>query len=295
MFNFRSFDLRKFWQRVLTIVVYAPAVVIALYFGELLFFITVLAGVFISLLEIYNMYNLYSQKHHDNFYYGYLLAVLLLLAVYLPEGRYTWENNIFLLLSAAVIVFFVLELFCKKIFFLRSGFFYLLRSVLYTGLMYVHLILLRAQPQGFEYCLYLFGVIWANDILAYLVGVVFGRHPLAPDISPKKSLEGSAGGLAGAIVVSVLFSMFTGLSFSVGGWPVTINALPINVGQAVFLGAAISIFAQMGDLIESLLKRALQVKDSGSLLPGHGGVLDRMDSFVLTFPIFYYFVVYFVR
>ncbi|MDR1453414.1 MAG: phosphatidate cytidylyltransferase [Candidatus Margulisbacteria bacterium] len=295
MLNFRSFNLRKFWQRVLTIAVYAPVVVAALYFGEQLFFIAVLLGVFVSLLEIYNMYNLYSQKHHDNFYYGYLLAALLLLAVYLPEGRYTWENNIFLLLSAAVIGFFVLELFCKKIFFLRSGFFYLLRSVLYTGLMYVHLILLRARPQGFEYCLYLFGVIWANDILAYLVGIVFGRHPLAPDISPKKSLEGAAGGLSGAIIASVLFSTFEGLSFSIGGWPVTINALPINVWQAVFLGAAISIFAQMGDLIESLLKRALQAKDSGQLLPGHGGVLDRMDSFVLTFPIFYYFVVYFVR
>jgi phosphatidate cytidylyltransferase len=293
--NFHSFDLRKFWQRVLTIVVYAPAVVVALYFGDLLFFIAVLVGVFISLLEIYNMYNLYLQKHHDNFYYGYLLTVLLLLAVYLQEGRYTWENNIFLLLSAAVIGFLVLELFCKKIFFLRNGFFYLLRSVLYTGLMYVHLILLRAQPQGFEYCLYLFGVIWANDILAYLVGIVFGRHRLAPDISPKKSWEGSAGGLCGAVLVSVLFSWFKGWDFSVGGWPVIISGLRISVWQAVFLGAAISVFAQMGDLIESLLKRALQAKDSGSLLPGHGGVLDRMDSFVLTFPIFYYFVVYFVR
>jgi phosphatidate cytidylyltransferase len=295
MFNFRSFNWRKFWQRVLTIVIYAPAVVAALYFGELLFFIAVLVGVLISLLEIYNMYNLYSRRHYDNFYYGYLLAVLLLLAVYLQEGRYTWENALFLALSAAVIVFFVLELFCKKIFFLRSGLFYLLRSALYTGLMYVHLILLRAQPRGFEYCLYLFGVVWANDILAYLVGIVFGRHSLAPDISPKKSLEGSAGGLVGAIIVSILFSMFEGVNFSVGGWPVVINALPINVWQAAFLGAALSIFAQMGDLIESLLKRALQVKDSGRFLPGHGGVLDRMDSFVLTFPIFYYFVVYFVR
>ncbi|MDR1113921.1 MAG: phosphatidate cytidylyltransferase [Candidatus Margulisbacteria bacterium] len=294
MLNFRTFNLRKFWQRVLTIVIYAPVVVVALYFGELLFFIAVLVGVFISLLEIYNMYNIYSQKHHDNFYYGYLFTVLLLLTVYLQEGRYTWENNIFLLLSAAMIGFFVLELFCKRIFFLRSEFFYLLRSALYTGLMYVHLILLRAQPLGFEYCLYLFGVIWANDILAYLVGIVFGRHRLAPDISPKKSLEGATGGLVGAVLVSVLFSLFKGVNFSVGGFPVMISDLPISIWQAVFLGAAISIFAQMGDLIESLLKRALQVKDSGSLLPGHGGVLDRMDSFVLTFPIFYYFVVYFV-
>lgn len=289
------FNWRKFWQRVLTILVYTPIVVSALYLGDLPFFIMVSAIVFISLLEIYNMYNLRFKKHHDNFYYGYLFSILLLSIVFMQKQGYTWENNIFVLFSALMIGFFVFELARKKNFFLNNEFAYLIRSMMYTGLMYVHLILLRNLPNGFEYCLYLFLVICGNDIMAYLIGICFGKHRLAPDISPKKSIEGSLGGLAGAIAISVLFGFFRGLDFNLGAFAVHVGSLPLGIWQAVILGAAISVFAQLGDLIESLLKRSLQAKDSGSLLPGHGGVLDRLDSFVLTFPIFYYFVYYFVR
>ncbi|GBR76748.1 phosphatidate cytidylyltransferase [Candidatus Termititenax persephonae] len=287
------FNWPKFWQRVLTIVIYAPVIIVALYLGDLPFFILVIVGVFISLLEIYNMYNLYYQKHHDNFYYGYLCSILLLSAVFMQKQGYTWENNIFLLLSAAMIGFFIFELARKKIFFLRNQYAYLFRSVAYTGLMYVHVILLRNLPGGFAYCLYLFLVVWVNDIMAYLIGICFGRHRLAPGISPKKSIEGALGGLGGAVGLSVLFSFFHDWSFQFGNLFVSLGGWQIGAGQTIFLGAAISVFAQLGDLLESLLKRSLQAKDSGSLLPGHGGVLDRMDSFVLTFPIFYYFVYYF--
>ncbi|MDR1997172.1 MAG: phosphatidate cytidylyltransferase, partial [Candidatus Margulisbacteria bacterium] len=248
----RSFNPAKLLQRSLTIAVYGPVVLLALYFGELAFFIAVLLTVFVSLQEMYNMYNIRFKKNHDSFYYGYLFSTLLLLAVYMQETSYAWENYLFLVLSTLIICFLIYELGKKKIYFLSSPLCYLIRSILYIGLMYVHIILLRARPQGLEYCLYICAVVWANDVFAFLIGIPFGRRRLAPEISPQKSIEGAAGGLLGAALFSVLAAMFFGFAFS--------------LRQAVILGLAISIFAQLGDLIESLLKRALLAKDFGKLL-----------------------------
>lgn len=283
--KFMGFNLEKLLQRFLTIIVYVPIVLTALYLGELPFFIVVLLVSFVSLQEMYNMYNIRFKKSYDNFYYGYVFCALLLLSVYMQEIRYVWENYILFVLSVLWIAFLSFELFKKKIYFLKSPQFYLLRSLLYIGLMYVHVLLLRADPYGLEYCLYIFFVVSANDVFAYLIGIPFGRHKLAPTISPKKSIEGALGGVLGGIAVSLAFYWLAEIYLQ----------FTFNFWQAVWLGAGIAVLAQIGDLIESLLKRALSAKDCGTLLPGHGGILDRMDSFVLTFPLFYYFVNYFFR
>ncbi|MDR2432033.1 MAG: phosphatidate cytidylyltransferase [Candidatus Margulisbacteria bacterium] len=281
----RSFDLTKLLQRILTIIVYVPAVMAALYMGELPFFIAVLLVSIVSLQEMYHMYNIRFKQNHDNFYYGYLFTTLLLLSVYMQETRLVWENFTLLVSSSLIIAFFVFELCRQKIYFLASSNLYLLRSILYIGLMYTHVLLLRDAPYGLEYCLYLFFVVSGNDVFAYLVGIPFGRHPLAQAISPQKSVEGAAGGILGGVLLSLLLFWLANLFWG----------FPFHFWQALGLGTGISALAQIGDLIESLLKRALLTKDFGSLLPGHGGLLDRMDSFVLTFPAFYYFVVYFVN
>jgi len=114
---------------------------------------------------------------------------------------------------------------------------------------------------------------WLSDSGGYFFGRFFGRHPAFPSLSPKKTIEGSVGGL----LVTVL----------VVGW-ISIEFLNLSVPQAVIMGAAISIFSQSGDLFESILKRILDIKDLGRFLPGHGGMLDRIDSLLFTAPAVYY-------
>jgi phosphatidate cytidylyltransferase len=105
-----------------------------------------------------------------------------------------------------------------------------------------------------------------------------GRHKLAPGISPGKTWEGAIAGVFGAIISSLLL--------------VTLLSLPLSYGQAILLGLLVSIFGQLGDLTESLFKRNMGVKDSGRLIPGHGGVLDRMDSVVFAGIVVYYYVIW---
>jgi phosphatidate cytidylyltransferase len=114
-------------------------------------------------------------------------------------------------------------------------------------------------------------VIWANDIAAYFVGLAVGRHKLAPRVSPGKSWEGAVGGLAGGLAAGVLLA----------GW------LALPRGEAALWAAAVTVVSQAGDLFESALKRRAGIKDSGRLLPGHGGVLDRFDGVLLAAPVAY--------
>ena len=119
---------------------------------------------------------------------------------------------------------------------------------------------------------------WASDSFAYFAGRAFGSHELAPAISPNKTIEGFFGGLIGTIAVVV------GL-----GW---LLAMPLP--QMAALGAAIAVLGTLGDLVESMMKRQTGIKDSGAIIPGHGGVWDRFDSVLFTAPLVYYYTVYIV-
>ena len=121
-------------------------------------------------------------------------------------------------------------------------------------------------------------MIWSVDTAAYYVGSAIGHNKLIPNISPNKTIEGAIGGTFGAVIVAVAAKIFFFKNFS--------------LTEAVMLGIIISITAQFGDLFESLLKRAGGVKDSGNLIPGHGGILDRIDSLLFAAPAFYYFTLY---
>jgi phosphatidate cytidylyltransferase len=134
---------------------------------------------------------------------------------------------------------------------------------------------LHALPQGLTVTLLAFLCIWAADIGAYVVGKFFGRTRLS-DISPKKTVEGAVFGVVASVAVCVLGTWF----LEWRGWPLT--------GMA--LGLLIGIASLLGDLTESMMKRDAGVKDSGQLIPGHGGILDRADSYVFTAPLVYYFV-----
>ncbi|HAS04317.1 MAG TPA: phosphatidate cytidylyltransferase [Dehalococcoidia bacterium] len=155
-----------------------------------------------------------------------------------------------------------------------------LTGILYIGWLLSHYIALRELEMGREWVYYALLVTFATDTFAYFIGKTWGKHKLAPAISPKKTIEGALGGLLGAVIISVL--------------TVWLFSLPVNYGIAVFVGIAVSIFGQLGDLFESLFKRNMGVKDSGNSLPGHGGFLDRVDSIVFTGVVVYYYVVLFV-
>jgi len=133
----------------------------------------------------------------------------------------------------------------------------------------------RALPEGLTLTLLAFGCIWAADIGAYIFGKFFGRTRLS-DISPKKTVEGAVFGVAAGVTVAVIGSWYL-------DWPLW----PFS---GVALGLLIGIASLLGDLTESMMKRDAGVKDSGSLIPGHGGILDRTDSYVFTAPLVYYFV-----
>lgn len=156
-------------------------------------------------------------------------------------------------------------------------------GMVYCGWFPLHLIFFRnlsntTYDSGLGFVIMMFMSIIATDVGCYYVGTRMGKHKLAPTVSPNKSIEGSIGGAICAIIMSLVIGIYLGLSW----W------------MCVIAGILCTVFAQIGDLCESLLKRDAGVKDSGDTLPGHGGFLDRTDSFALTIPIMYYFFKYFV-
>lgn len=130
-----------------------------------------------------------------------------------------------------------------------------------------------------RYLMALFFFLWANDTFAYLAGMAIGNHKLVPRLSPKKSIEGLIGGILGALAVAYVLSLWWNL---------------LTLPQWLVFGGVTALAGTVGDLFESSLKRAANVKDSGNIIPGHGGILDRLDSFLLSVPIIYFCLRFFL-
>jgi phosphatidate cytidylyltransferase len=226
-----------------------------------------------------------------------LIAMLEFFAMALPERK--TELYPFALLGGLATVtpllhdgrLFVMSL---AIAFLATGFHFLFRlrdisrvaqelSLVITAFLYIpfllaHLLMLRLLPLGINWLLLVMLIVMTNDSAAYYIGSAFGKHRLYAAVSPKKSIEGALGGLAGSLIGTLLakFTFFPQLGFA----------------DAIITALVIGIIGQLGDLFESLLKRSFGVKDSGSIFPGHGGVLDRMDSIIFAAPVTYYYAIY---
>jgi phosphatidate cytidylyltransferase len=152
-------------------------------------------------------------------------------------------------------------------------------GVLYVGATLSTIVSTRLLSGGERFVIFLALVTWSGDTGAYYIGTLFGKHLLAPSISPKKTVEGALGGLALAESAALVGQMWLVPEFSL------IDTLA--------LGFLLTVAGLLGDLWESAIKRRAGVKDSGSILPGHGGMLDRLDSLLFTAPAFYYYVTYF--
>jgi phosphatidate cytidylyltransferase len=155
----------------------------------------------------------------------------------------------------------------------------------YVGFTLVALPALREQANGPSLVAFLLCVVWAGDIAALYVGRAWGRHKLAPSLSPNKTWEGTLGSVAGSLLVT---GGLLGLAAGLAQWDSTKLSYPEDVWYWLVLAVVVNVAAQVGDLAESALKRSAGVKDSGSLLPGHGGVLDRIDALLLAAPVLWY-------
>ncbi len=255
--------------RIATAVIGIPFLILLIYLGSIPLACTTAT---MYLIGIYEYIRLVKKAGYSPFAVSMYLGGFLIVLGSLVHNRSNPE--FFILLVVFLIVF---EWLSRKQHLEISDLAVSLMGVLYLILlMYINL--LRELPNGFFFMVLILILIWTTDTGAYIVGKKFGKNKLASKISPNKTLEGAVGGIAQAILVAIIISSFTA----------------IRTFDAIALGIIISIVGQIGDLFESSLKRKANSKDSGKLLPGHGGFLDRFDSMIFAAPAAYYYIVFFI-
>lgn len=246
-----------------------PLLIAFLYYSTAGIFAALTALVsLIGLLE-FNRMALLGERQTEQ-YLGALCGSLLIVPLYLQRFDLLLLFLILSLLLLALMYLFRLGPLDQLIF--RLG--WQVLGLLYIPLLLGHLVLLRQLPDGRGWVFLVLIAVMASDSLAYFSGVRFGKHKLYPQVSPKKSIEGALGGVVGACL---------------GVWLTAFFFLPdFTLTHSLLVGVLLGGAGQIGDLFESLLKRACGVKDSGGIFPGHGGILDRLDSLLFAFPLAYY-------
>ncbi len=277
------------WRRFLNAGV-MPRMAVILLGVPCLYLITDRGGLFflllvdlMILLGLREFYILMKAKGYQPFEaLGYFCSLAI--------SGYAWHHGavVPLILTASLLAIMIREIFRPEVSQSLGHMAVTVFGIMYVGWLGSHLVLLRQLPEtlGLEQnigarLVFLVALLtWATDTAAYLFGVSLGRHKLIPRISPNKTIEGAIGGLVGAAVV---------------GWLLTRSLVPLMTPLAgVMLGLVVGIMAQLGDLVESLIKRDAGIKDTAELIPGHGGVLDRFDSMLFTAPVVYYYFRFFI-
>jgi len=268
-------------KRVITALWGIPLLIIIVWFDEPLPWFTIFVAIW-GLLAVFEFYRLVAVSRVPSLtYFGLLWTLLFILRPYFSHEFtiFTHEFTVPILLTSAIVLpllWLVLRPQKEGAF---IGWVWTIAGILYVGWLLSYLVALRLDA-GRNWVFFALFTTFGSDTLAFFVGRVLGRHHLAPLISPKKTWEGAIAGVFGAMIVSLLFVPSTPLN------------LPLSYGQAVLLGLLVSVFGQFGDLVESLLKRNVGVKESGKLIPGHGGFLDRMDSVVFAGIVVYLYYIF---
>ena len=276
-------------QRVITALILIPLPIAAVWFGEPWF--TSLVAIF-GVLAVFEFYRLGSSVKVSPVIYIGLLFTLLFIISRNPELLSHLENSLDptlispLILAAAMVLTLIWILLRGRKDGAIVSWAWTMAGILYAGWLLGHAVSLRGLTDGRSWVFFILLATVASDTTAFFIGRAVGRHKLAPQISPNKTWEGAIAGVIGAVIFSLLFTPTELFSMTN---PLHIQGL--SYGEAVLLGALVSIFGQFGDLAESLLKRNAKVKDSGNLLPGHGGILDRLDSIIFASVVVYYFAV----
>jgi phosphatidate cytidylyltransferase len=256
-------------KRVITTLCGILLLIAAVWFDSPLPWFTIFVAIWgvLAAFELYQMVNASGAPPLTCF--GLVWTLLFILS---PHFNYAFLTP--LLLTSAVILSLIWLLRRPQKERAFTGWAWTMAGMLYVGWLLSYFVALRGLDAGRDWVFLALFTTFASDIAAFVTGRALGKHHLAPRISPGKTWEGAIGGVLAAIIVSLLFTML----------------LPLSYGQAILLGSLVSILGQLGDLIESLLKRNMGVKDSGKLLPGHGGILDRTDSVIFAGIMVYYFV-----
>lgn len=259
-------------KRILGALLFVPIAVILVYFSTpLIFFIAVGAVVVLCLLEFYRMIEGSGATPHR--YMGVVLGLGVVFSFY-----YGQPTLMAFVIAGGTIALFIRTLLEKEDVHTALGTVsYTLVGIFFIGWLLAHLILLHKMEAGRFYILFLFVIIWAGDTTAYYVGKGLGRHKLAPEVSPEKTIEGAAAGLGGSLAGAYIAKWWF--------------LRQISPTDTFVLGVLLGVTGQLGDLSESMVKRSAAVKDSGRLIPGHGGLLDRLDSLLFSAPIFYYYII----
>jgi phosphatidate cytidylyltransferase len=289
-------------KRVLTAVVLIPIVLILVLRAPVpvvAFIAAVVALLAIhELLKLSEAYGIHPFRWPTYIFVGLFFA---LIAIPSATPLLSTSGFTYIALSAAVLAPFLFLSIGMRRADLPSAFPAALVSTFafaYIAIPLACLVQLREQWQGAFYLLYLLLVVWAGDIFAYFIGKSIGRHRMSPRISPHKTWEGAVASVAASVAVGLL--MF---HYAVPICTALLNAHLINLQDGVFnnqpslipiiaLSVALNIAAQLGDLVESLIKRGANVKDSGAILPGHGGMFDRIDALLFAAPVLWCYAAY---
>lgn len=267
-------------RRIITAAIMIPLVAAMVWFDQPIPWFTLLAAGW-GAGAVHEFYGIvkHSRGLSPLTYFGMLWVVLFIVSHYLDQIPNPVNlNPRYLLLTIAIIVPLIILLWRRGKDNAFANWAWTVAGILYIGWLLSFYVELRSLTDGRGWVFLAILTTFASDTSAYFTGRAIGRHKLAPYISPKKTWEGAAGGVLGAIVASVVLSFLL--------------SLPLLWWGAIVAGILISVIGQLGDLVKSLFKRNMAIKDSGNVLPGHGGLIDRMDSLAFAGVLVYYFVVF---
>jgi len=263
--------MNELTKRILVALVGIPIILVLIFQGGWYFFLLIFVISLVGQLEFYEMQR--AKKYQPQRINGVVAGILLLLGIQTGE----WHGIgmglvVILMLILAFEMFRHHENVSINIGITLVGILYIplfLGTLIYTK-SYVDEKFVSVEYAGFKYIMMILITIWICDTFAYTFGILFGKHKLYERVSPNKTIEGAAAGLLGAVLTIIVVKAF--------------NILPMDWVSAIILGSTVGIFGQMGDLVESWFKRDAGIKDSSTILPGHGGILDRFDSLLFLSP-----------
>lgn len=266
-------EARMFKQRLISGIILVLIAIVTLYLGGMVTLLTIAA---VSLIGMFELYRIYQIEKCGLAFVGYLAAILyyVMLSVQAPEGTIPVMLLLIMLLMTGYVFRFP-KYSTEQVMAVFFG-------VFYVGIMMSYVYQLRMLRGGGYLVMLIFLSSWGCDTMAYCTGMLIGKHKMSPVLSPKKTIEGAVGGVLGAVLLGFLYGLFV-KHYSYLGVEV-VRQFPIVCG----VGALLSM---IGDLAASAIKRNHDVKDYGTLIPGHGGILDRFDSMIFVAPIIYYLMI----